>query len=68
MDQDSTGSEEEELTSQLYNTLRKHLGRSVCMHMQTFVNVLPHFRVIVKMRFQHLKKLVNVGSELMVIL
>lgn len=29
MDQDSTGSEEEEFTSQLYNTLKKHLGRSV---------------------------------------
>ncbi|XP_077960513.1 E3 ubiquitin-protein ligase UBR2 isoform X1 [Gasterosteus aculeatus] len=26
MDQDSSGSEEEELTSRLYNTLRKHLG------------------------------------------
>lgn len=27
MEQDSKGSEEEELTCQLYNTLRKHLGR-----------------------------------------
>ncbi|KAK1904529.1 E3 ubiquitin-protein ligase UBR2, partial [Dissostichus eleginoides] len=31
MDQDSEGSEEEELTCQLYNTLRKHLGRW-CVH------------------------------------
>lgn len=29
MDQDSAGSEEEEFTSQLYNTLKKHLGGSV---------------------------------------
>lgn len=27
MDQDNSGSEEEELTCQLYSTLRKHLGR-----------------------------------------
>lgn len=42
MDQDDIGSEEEELTSQLYNTLRKHLGGSVCTrtHASTHTHTL----------------------------
>ncbi|XP_059215811.1 E3 ubiquitin-protein ligase UBR2 [Centropristis striata] len=51
MDQDSVGSEEEELTCQLYNTLRKHLGSvlpEVTSGWQLFrcvkVGVLPFLR------------------------
>lgn len=40
MDQDGIGSEEEELTSQLYNTLRKHLGGSVCTRAHTHTHTL----------------------------
>ena len=46
MDQDSGGSEEEELTGQLYNRLRKHLGRwahsqITHTHTHTHVSHLP---------------------------
>ena len=40
MDQDSGGSEEEELTCQLYSTLRKHLGRWVWTQQWWLINFL----------------------------
>lgn len=53
MDQDSIGSEEEELTFQFYNTLRKHLGKSVHTHLLLCKQWL---RVIVNLRLYPLKK------------